>query len=405
MEIRQLVARRFQKLTGRWQLDSDEGAIPPVKGDKSAPDVFVSDRPAELIVTDGQPQHTTVGAAGLEYIEDTESDVFRYERQYYYLVSGRWFRAATLRGPWEHVKDLPGVFATIPADHKKGHVLAAVPDTDEARLAVLEASLPRKATISRAAGKDIQVYYQGEPQFEAIPGTGVERAVNSPNDVLRVGRTYYLCDNAVWYYSETANGLWIVADNIPAEIYSIPHRHSPTMSLTSTFTRVTLTQCQPATPAAILASMSASASRCTAAATTTRLTTAITPTVATPTTHTTTRIPTATAHRPGTTRIPACMAGREASMVRTADTVVDRPTTRRPALTLAAKPSGTTTKLQAGERPITHAPGMALRRIAMRTNTAAGASRWSRTTTNGSKRKASGTVIPARPEFQHLRGH
>lgn len=212
----------FKKLPDDGNWTATKETIPPVKGDKSAPVVFVSDRPAELIVTDGQPQHTTVGAAGLEYIEDTESDVFRFERQYYYLVSGRWFRAATLRGPWEHVKDLPGVFATIPADHKKGHVLAAVPDTDEARLAVLEASLPRKATISRAAGKDIQVYYQGEPQFDAIPGTGVERAVNSPNDVLRVGRTYYLCDNAVWYYSETANGLWIVADNIPAEIYSIP---------------------------------------------------------------------------------------------------------------------------------------------------------------------------------------
>lgn len=212
----------FKKLPddGNWKATKE--AIPPVKGDKSSPTVFVSDRPAELIVTDGQPQHTTVGAAGLEYIEDTESDVFRYERQYYYLVSGRWFRASTLRGPWQHVKDLPGVFATIPSEHKKGHVLTAVPNTDEARLAVLEASLPRKATINRAAGKDIQVYYQGEPQFEAIPGTGVERAVNSPNDVLRVGRTYYLCDNAVWYYSETANGLWIVADNIPVEIYSIP---------------------------------------------------------------------------------------------------------------------------------------------------------------------------------------
>jgi len=212
----------FKKLPddGNWEATKD--GIPPIKGDKNAPTVFVSDRPAELIVTEGQPQHRTIGAAGLEYIDDTESDVFRFEKQYYYLVSGRWFGAATLRGPWKHVKDLPVVFATIPADHDKSHVLAAVPNTDEARLAVLEASLPRKASISRTAGKDILVFYQGEAQFEVIPGTGVERATNSPNDVLRVGRTYYLCESAVWYFAADPNGPWIVADNIPAEIYSIP---------------------------------------------------------------------------------------------------------------------------------------------------------------------------------------
>lgn len=212
----------FNKLPddGNWSAVMD--AIPPMKARADPPVVFVSDRPAELIVTDGQPQHRTVGGPGLEYVEDTESNVFRYERQYYYLVSGRWFRAGTLRGPWEHVKELPEIFATIPRDHEKGHVLAAVPNTDDARLAALEAALPRKATISRAAGKDLAVFYQGEPRFERVPGTGVERAINSPNDVFRVNRVYYVCDNAIWYRSEAAEGPWIVADEIPAEIYTIP---------------------------------------------------------------------------------------------------------------------------------------------------------------------------------------
>ncbi|MGI9261028.1 MAG: hypothetical protein ACR2QR_03275, partial [Woeseiaceae bacterium] len=110
----------FKKLPDDSNWEATKDGIPPMKGGKDAPTVFVSDRPAELIVTDGQPQHRTVGAAGLEYIHDTESDVFRFETQYYYLVSGRWFSAATLRGPWNHVTDLPDVFATIPADHDKG---------------------------------------------------------------------------------------------------------------------------------------------------------------------------------------------------------------------------------------------------------------------------------------------
>jgi hypothetical protein len=229
-----------RELSGEWKWDNslpsqfkklpDDGnwvevkaAIPPEKRKEDEPIIFVSDRPAELIVTDGQPQHRTVGAAGLEYVDDTESDVFRYESRYYYLVSGRWFSASVLRGPWEHVKQLPEVFATIPGDHEKAHVLAAVPNTQESRLAVLEASIPRKATISRDAGKDVSVFYQGEePLFEEITGTEVERVLNSPNDVLRYEDTYYLCDNAVWYLSTNAEGPWTVADSIPAAIYSIP---------------------------------------------------------------------------------------------------------------------------------------------------------------------------------------
>jgi hypothetical protein len=213
----------FKKLPDDGNWNEVKAAMPPTKVKEDEPTVFVSDRPAELILIDGTPLYRTVGVQGLEYVDDTESDLFRYETKFYYLVSGRWFSAQQPRGPWEYVKKLPEVFRTIPPDHKKGHVLAAIPETDEARLATLEAALPRKATISRDAGKDVSVFYQGEPQFEAIPGTiGLERAVNSSNDIVKVGAEYYLCDNAVWYVSTTAIGPWIVADKIPTVIYEIP---------------------------------------------------------------------------------------------------------------------------------------------------------------------------------------
>ena len=125
----------FKKLPADGNWTDTKAAIPPAKGDKKTPTVFVSNRPAELILIDGEPSYRTVGGPGLEYIVDTESDLFLFKRKFYYLVSGRWFNADQLRGPWEHVKELPDVFATIPADHEKGHVLVAVPNTDEARLA------------------------------------------------------------------------------------------------------------------------------------------------------------------------------------------------------------------------------------------------------------------------------
>jgi len=228
-----------KELSGEWRFDGrlpgdfkklpDDGnwgvvkaANPPAKGDSDEPTVFVSDRPAELILIDGTPDYRTTNNASLQYISNTESDVFRYQAKFYYLVSGRWFRADLLRGPWTHVKELPEIFASIDPDGEKGHVLAAVPNTDEARLAVLEASIPRKATVSRDAGDKVNVFFQGEPQFEPISGTNVERATNSSNDILKVGDEYYLCDSAVWYVAASTDGPWVVADSIPADIYNIP---------------------------------------------------------------------------------------------------------------------------------------------------------------------------------------
>lgn len=214
--------RDFKKLPDDRNWAEVKASIPPAKGDSEVPTIFVSERPAELIVTDGQPAYSTITAAGLEYVRNTESDLFRLDGRFYYLVSGRWFSAASLRGPWRHAKELPETFASIPADGEKGHVLAVVPGSDEARLAVLEASIPRKASISRNAGENVTVSYTGDPELEPIPGTNIQRVVNSPNDVLLFEGVYYLCLDAVWYRSKSSTGPWSVADNIPAAIYSIP---------------------------------------------------------------------------------------------------------------------------------------------------------------------------------------
>jgi hypothetical protein len=212
----------FDDLPGDSNWEEVRAFIPPAKGEAEEPTVFFSNRPAELIVTDGDPGFRTVGPSGLEYVSDTESDIFRYEHMLYYLVSGRWFSAGQLDGPWAHVAELPVVFASIPIDHAKAHVLAAVPGTEEARLAVLEASIPRTATINRDAGDKVNVLFQGDPVFELIEGTDMQRAANSYDDIILVEEVYYLCQSGVWYRSEVLDGPWTVADMIPAAIYTIP---------------------------------------------------------------------------------------------------------------------------------------------------------------------------------------
>src|SRR5262249_36312031 len=64
--------------------------------------VLYSAQPAELIVTQGAPPLKPVPNTQLSKVDNTESDLY-YEKgdgNYYYLTSGRWFRAASLNGPW-----------------------------------------------------------------------------------------------------------------------------------------------------------------------------------------------------------------------------------------------------------------------------------------------------------------
>lgn len=197
-------------------------AVPAEEASGSVPTIFVSERPAELILIDRAASVRPVGGPGLEYVTTTESDLFRYERIYYYLVSGRWFTATRLDGPWKFTAELPEAFLEIPEDHEKGHVLAAIPGTFAATSAAIEAQIPVKATIKRDAGNEITVNYAGDPEFEAIEGTEVQRAVNSPADVFLIDDAYYLCSSGAWYIAAAAGGPWSITDTIPAAIYTIP---------------------------------------------------------------------------------------------------------------------------------------------------------------------------------------
>src|SRR4029078_523262 len=67
--------------------------------------VNVSTTPAELIQTKGSPQVTPIHGTDLWYVTNTNQDVFLRQSsgQYYVVLSGRWYRARSLEGPWQFV--------------------------------------------------------------------------------------------------------------------------------------------------------------------------------------------------------------------------------------------------------------------------------------------------------------
>jgi hypothetical protein len=187
------------------------------------PGVYVVFGPAELIETQGEPKFNLIAGPGLEYVINTTGNIFRLGGEYYVLISGRWFKGATLDGPWIFVSatDMPADFAKIPTNHPKATVLASVPGTPQAKEALIANSIPQTATITRSEAK-ITVQYDGEAKFVPIQGTSISYAENTSAAVIKVSDDNYYCVEAgVWFKARSSQGPWIVADTVPAQIYDI----------------------------------------------------------------------------------------------------------------------------------------------------------------------------------------
>ncbi|MBZ5537829.1 MAG: hypothetical protein LAO31_17880 [Acidobacteriia bacterium] len=201
--------------------------IPPPAGSAAAPPkVFYSTVPAEVLLFAGKPVFAKIAGTQLLYATNTDSNLFMDEaaKQYYYLTSGRWFRAGTLEGPWSYASvDLPPDFARIPSNSPASRVLISVPGTDVAKDAVLMAQIPTTMIVNpTAAAAQAKATYDGPPQFKPIEGTSLSYATNTQDKVIRVGDVYYLCLQGIWFMSAAPTGPWKTAESIPKEIYTIP---------------------------------------------------------------------------------------------------------------------------------------------------------------------------------------
>lgn len=194
----------------------DKNELPPA--------ILVTTEPTELINIDGPPQHKALPGNKLNYISNADADLFMEisSQRYFVLLSGRWFVAKSLDGPWKFVAadHLPESFAEIPAGMDEGDVRTWVAGTEEAKDAVLEAYIPQTAAIRRDA--TITVEYDGSPQFEKIETTGMKYAVNTASQVIQADQKFYCADQGAWYVANAAEGPWITAIEIPDEIRSIP---------------------------------------------------------------------------------------------------------------------------------------------------------------------------------------
>ncbi len=201
-------------------------AMPPQPfKDGVTPAVYVSDKPAELIVLKGAPKLTAIPNTRLKWVSNANTDVFfdPDDKSWYFLTSGRWFKTTDLqKGPWSFATDsLPDAFQLIPDGQPYSLVRSSIPGTSESEEARLQASIPTTARVERKA-VTVNVTYFGEPKFEPIKGTNLFYAVNSNYTVIRVGSKYYVLFQGVWFVGDTPQGPFVPADSVPDDIYKMP---------------------------------------------------------------------------------------------------------------------------------------------------------------------------------------
>jgi hypothetical protein len=189
------------------------------------PAIHVATTPTELIQSKGTAEFANITSTNLLYVSNSNDNIFKSiaDQQFYVLLSGRWYKAAKLEGPWTYVKaeNLPADFAKIPEGSAKDNVLSSVPGTPAAEDAIRDAQVPQTAKVDRKKAT-CTVTYDGEPKFEKIEGTSLELAMNTSSTVLKSGKDYYCVDKGVWFVSGKATGPWQVSDERPKDVEKIP---------------------------------------------------------------------------------------------------------------------------------------------------------------------------------------
>ena len=192
-----------------------------------APAIVVATTPTEVVVTDGPPVWEPLGDSGLRHVTNTSGHVFELTetKAVYVLLSGRWFTAASTKGPWSFVApgDLPTAFRGIPVDGAKENVLASVPGSPQAQEALIANSIPQMARVPRTQVMPKPEVAGDTPRWTTIEGTNVQVLQNSITPVFRTSEGALLAVlNGIWFTAATLEGPWQVATWVSPDIYRIP---------------------------------------------------------------------------------------------------------------------------------------------------------------------------------------
>jgi hypothetical protein len=181
------------------------------------PVIFYSDKPASLVVFDGEPVTVPLGQTGLSHVVNTNWNVFKDGTDWYLLNNGLWMKASAYTGPYQPVYSLPQAFSAIPADADFTAVRNAVPPPR---------TKPAVVPVVFVSTKPAEIVVtNGPPQFAPVAGTSLQSVKNSINALFfqpSSGR-FFLLLSGRWFAAHDLKGPWTFAtDDLPPDFALIP---------------------------------------------------------------------------------------------------------------------------------------------------------------------------------------
>lgn len=204
-------------------VDAKQPASLPVRNDP--PEILFTTQPAVLVVVDGQPAIKPSGVAGVQRVINSRSLLLQQGGSFYTYIGGHWAKAPTLNGPWAPVAS---VDAALTSAMKQAVQAKQVDTLDNPPPALKQAFAGGKLPdiFVRTHPAEL-ISVQGEPQFVAIPGTGLSYVDNTGADVFidaAADNAWYVLVSGRWFTAPGSKGPWtyVAPSKLPPEFAKIP---------------------------------------------------------------------------------------------------------------------------------------------------------------------------------------
>jgi hypothetical protein len=201
--------------------------VPTVAANTQPPPIFVSNSPAILLMVEGKPVLAPVPGTTLQYVVNTNWDLFFVNSSYYLLNGQTWLKAKELSGPWTVTTKLPADMSKLPKGQNWDDVLKAIPP------AAGGASAPKILFTDQPAEL---ILFKGEPAYAKIPGTELQYATNTESSAFLhlPDKQIYVLLSGRWFRSASFEGPWVFAGNdLPSDFSRLPKKQSYSVVLSS----------------------------------------------------------------------------------------------------------------------------------------------------------------------------
>lgn len=193
---------------------------PPVADVKNdPPTIFMSMRPAILLLVNGAPAMAPIANSNLQFVVNANWPVFQEQgSSNYYLFDGKGWMLGTLGGTWTSTNQLPQQMSQVLENPNFADLKGFIPPPP--------GSASTYPMVYYSATPAEIIVFSGRPQWTPIPGTQLSYAANTDSTVFKytpTGAFYYLTSGR-WFTTTTPiMGGWTFATyTLPSDFAHIP---------------------------------------------------------------------------------------------------------------------------------------------------------------------------------------